>query len=204
MLPRFYCAELMTVGGTIELPKNINHHAIHVLRLKQGSSIILFNGHGGEFAAQIIQSGRSKTTVKINLHIDIECESPLNMQLVQAICANEKMDWIIQKAVELGVSNVQPVTTQRSIIHLGYERAAKRLQHWQQVAIAACEQCGRNHIPKILPLFSLSGWLESRNNQPRSAYVLSLTATESLRHYIKPPTNHMITLLVGPEGSLVS
>lgn len=207
MFPRFYCTETMTVDHIIELPKKISHHAIHVLRLKQGDSVTLFNGQGGEFTAKIIQSSKSCATIKIKQYSDIERESPLNIELVQAVCINEKMDWIVQKAVELGANTIQPVSTQRSIVRLTPDRAIKRLQHWQQIAIAACEQCGRNQVPNVLPLVPLSSWL-SHHTEPEnatgSAYLLSTTAKESLKNHIKPLSSHIITLLIGPEGGLTT
>ncbi len=205
MIPRLYCTEVMSADHIIELPININHHAIRVLRLKQNNFVILFNGKGGEFLAQIEHISKLHTTVKIKKYCEIERESPLNIELVQAICANEKMDWIIQKSVELGINRIQPVTTKRSVVRLSPERAIKRLQHWQQVVIAACEQCGRNRIPQVLPLKTLSDWFNNKkiNYTPHQYnFMLSTTSTESLKNFSSLPTDSIITILVGPEGGL--
>jgi 16S rRNA (uracil1498-N3)-methyltransferase len=128
--------------------------------------------------------------------------------LVQAVSSNEKMDWIIQKSVELGVNSIQPVTANRSVVRLSKERANKRLLHWQQVIIAACEQCGRNRIPKLLPLLTLSDWFsqqfedEQKNIENRHAhnFLLSVTANERLSGFPLPMTETPLILLVGPEG----
>lgn len=205
MYPRFYCTEAMHTDHVIELPVNTRHHATRVLRLKQGNIVTLFNGKGGEFLAQIEHISKSSTTVKINKFCKIERESPLCIELAQAICTNEKMDWIIQKSVEFGINCIQPVTTKRSVVRLSPERASKRHQHWQQIVIAACEQCGRNHMPEILPLKPLADWLNNKKTKktPQQHYfMLSTTATESLKNFSSLSVASKITILVGPEGGL--
>lgn len=205
MYPRFYYTEDIIVGHSIELPIDIGHHATRVLRLRSGDRITLFNNKGGEFLAQITHISKSKTTALINEYHAIERESPLMIELVQAICINEKMDWIIQKTVELGVTHIFPVTTHRSIVRLTSERAIKRLQHWQKIAISACEQSGRNHLPQISPLMSLSDWSNQKNRNKTSqnlGFMLSTTAEKSLTHFPKPSSDTVLTLLVGPEGGL--
>ena len=203
MLPRFYCNEQITLNKPFELPDNVRHHAARVLRLKQGDSLILFNGQGGEFLSEIIALDKNTSVIKILQYNEYECESPLIIELAQAICANEKMDWIIQKSVEMGVSRIQPVTTTRSVIKLSNERAAKRLQHWQQIAIAACEQCGRNRVPEVLPPLSLPHWLGEIKNRELSTHtnlLLLPTAEKKLSELVLKPNNTAYTLLIGPEG----
>ena len=203
MFPRFYCNEQITVNQPFELPDNVRHHAVRVLRLKQGDSIILFNGRGGEFFSEIIAINKNTSTIKILQHNPRECESPLKIELAQAICANEKMDWVIQKAVEMGVNHIQPVSTTRSVIKLSGERATKRLRHWQQIAIAACEQCGRNRLPEVLPPLSLPHWLgEIKNREPSTHTNLLLlpTAENKLSGLSKKSSDCSYTLLIGPEG----
>ena len=205
MFPRFYYAEALRTGCVIELPLNTRHHATRVLRLKQGNIVTLFNGKGGEFHAQIEHISKTRTTVKIDEHCEIERESPLTLALVQAICTSEKMDWIIQKSVEFGTSYIQPVITKRSVVRLSAERARKRHQHWQQVVIAACEQCGRNRIPEILPLQSLSDWFDNKRTAKtfqQHFLMLSTTATKRLKDFPSLSPDNKITLLVGPEGGL--
>lgn len=203
MLPRFYCNEQITLNQPFELPDNVRHHAVRVLRLKQGDSLILFNGQGGEFFSEIIAINKNTSTIKILQYNDYERDSPLTIELAQAICANDKMDWIIQKSVEMGVSRIQPVTTTRSVIKLSSERAAKRLQHWQQIAIAACEQCGRNRVPDVLPPLSLPHWLGEIKNHALSTHtnlLLLPTAEKKLSELTPNPNNAACTLLIGPEG----
>lgn len=203
MFPRFYCNEQITVNHHFELPDNVRHHALRVLRLKQGDSIILFNGNGGEFLAEIISIDKNTSTIKIKQHTAYERESPLTITLAQAICANEKMDWIIQKAVELGVSCIQPIATTRSVVRLSNDRAIKRTQHWQQILIAACEQCGRNRIPIVLPPLPLPHWLGDKKIcelPSETNFILLPHAEKKLSDFTKPPDTGALTLLVGPEG----
>lgn len=208
MTARFYYPCPMIPGQIITLPTNTGHHVTRVLRLKQGDKVILFNGEGGEFSGSIYHINKSGSTVIISNFHAIERESPLSISLVQAVCSNEKMDWIIQKSVELGVNCIQPVTSNRSVVRLSEERANKRLLHWQQVIIAACEQCGRNRIPKLHSLLTLSDWFsqqfESKQNniENKSIYkfLLSLTANKRLSEIALPRIDTSLLLLVGPEG----
>ena len=196
-LPRFYYPGEITAGRIIELPANAAHHAARVLRLEQGNEITLFNGNGGEFPAIIARIGKSGAIAAVEKRLDIERESPLNITLVQAVCASEKMDWIMQKAVELGVSRIQPIATSRSVVRLSGERADKRVRHWQQIVISACEQCGRNHLPQVLPLLSLSDWLGGQMTERKNAgdgaphnlcFMLSPTAEKGLRDFPEAAT----------------
>ena len=211
--PRFYCPGKLAAGQVIELPVNVAHHASRVLRLKQGDSIILFNGNGGEFQAAIGNIGKNGAAAAIEKHLDIERESALVITLAQAVCASEKMDWLVQKAVELGVSSIQPLDTKLSVVRLSGERAEKRMKHWQQVVISACEQCGRNRIPQVLPLISLADWLGTQINEWKNLsdgtlsnlhFLLSPTAKKGLRDFPEVSTIPALTLLVGPEGGLTS
>lgn len=209
MPPRFYYPREITVGCIIELPVNAAHHAARVLRLEQGDEITLFNGNGGEFLAIIARIGKSGTIVAVEKQIAIERESTLNITLVQAVCASEKMDWIMQKGVELGVSRIQPIATNRGVVRLAGERVDKRARHWQQIVISACEQCGRNHLPQVLPLLSLSDWLGGQMTERKNAgdgaphnlgFMLSPTAEKGLRDFPEATRVAALTLLVGPEG----
>jgi 16S rRNA (uracil1498-N3)-methyltransferase len=209
MLPRFYCPIEMSTGQLIELPASIAHHAARVLRLEHGAELILFNGHGGEFRSAIAHIGRNSAIVVIEEHLATERESQLSVTLAQAMCASEKMDWIVQKAVELGVNRIQPLATKLSVVRLSVERGAKRLEHLRKVVISACEQCGRNVIPEVLPSAPLQEWLAQqiiyRRNLDGDAglnsyFLLSPAAKEGLRYYSRTSRMNAITLLVGPEG----
>lgn len=203
MHARFYHPEKITTGQHIELSDENKHHAARVLRLKVGDTITLFTGQSGEFSAQIEAITKSSTAVLVQSYHDINRESPLTVELAQAICVNEKMDWIIQKAVELGVSSIQPLATTRSVVHLSDERAAKRLQHWKKIIISACEQCGRNRLPEIFPLVDLPHWLSQKKVAApgrETRLVLSTRTTEGLKQIPQPPADSGVIISVGPEG----
>ncbi|MDT8364226.1 MAG: 16S rRNA (uracil(1498)-N(3))-methyltransferase [Nitrosomonas sp.] len=208
MLARFYHQEPISIGATVVLDHDNSHHAAQVLRLKSGDQITLFNGSGGEFSGNLTQTGKSQCQVQICYFHDIERESPLSVQLAQAVCASEKMDWIIQKAVEQGVAHIQPLLTQRSIVRLSGERAEKRQRHWQRIIISACEQCGRNKIPRLLPLLTLTGWLEQKRKELASPHkrnlVLSPNASLRLAQLPVPGRDEDTTLLIGPEGGFTT
>ena len=206
---RFYCPGEIIPGRILGLPPNAAHHAARVLRLETGDRVTLFNGRGGEFPAIIAGISKSGTTVTVGEHLAAECESPLDITLVQAVCANEKMDWIIQKAVEMGVNRIQSIGTTRSLIRLSGERADKRLQHWQQIVISACEQCGRNHLPQLLPVLPLSDWLSHQMDRQEVSpgesvhnpcFMLLPTSSKSLRDFPKTTQYTSLTVMVGPEG----
>lgn len=203
MQARFYQPIDTAIGQLIELSDENKHHITRVLRLRKGDSITLFNGKGGEFSARIESITNSQVTALIESFHDEDRESPLTIELAQALCANEKMDWIIQKAVELGVNRIQPIVTERCVIQLSSERANKRLEHWKKIIISACEQSGRNYLPDIFPLVSLPSWLsqkKSENNPQEMRLMLSPTANEHLKKITRPANNDSITLIIGPEG----
>jgi 16S rRNA (uracil1498-N3)-methyltransferase len=211
-LPRFFYPQRISVGQVIELPAVAAHHASRVLRLEQGDELILFDGSGGEYRASIELINKSGVAVAVEKYLDIERESRLDITLAQTVCASEKMDWIVQKAVELGVRRIQPLATKRGLVKLSDERAEKRMKHWQQVIIAACEQCGRNRVPPMMPLISISKWLDNQvserknssgDNPPGSCFMLSPTAKKGLRDLPASPAAPL-TLLVGPEGGFAA
>jgi len=156
MVPRFYLDAQLRAGSVCTLSEDAAHHAIHVLRLREGDEVTLFNGRGGEFAARIASIQRLRIAIDLLQHRPIEREAPLRVTLVQGVSAGEKMDSTVRKAVELGVAEVQPVLATRSVARPKGERAENRRAHWQKVVIAACEQCGRNRIPEVHPLVTLA------------------------------------------------
>jgi 16S rRNA (uracil1498-N3)-methyltransferase len=196
--PRFYCPEILAQSGTAELPEQAAHHAARVLRLQAGDRVSVFNGRGGEGDARITDIGKRNVTLEIVDWHAVERESPLQVQLAQAISAGEKMDFTLQKAVELGVGDIQPLASERSVVRLSGERAEKRVAHWQGVVIAACEQSGRNRVPEVAPIRPLLDWLGRQDEGLR--LMLSPVAEVGLRDLPKPTGN--ITLLIGPEGGL--
>jgi 16S rRNA (uracil1498-N3)-methyltransferase len=196
--PRFYCREPLAPGARIELPEPVARHAVRVLRLPPGASLVLFDGRGGEYEARIERIEKDRVVVFLGSWQDIERESSLSITLVQALQAGEKMDFTIQKAVELGVADIVPVESRRSVTRLSGERAAKRVAHWQGVAAAACEQCGRNHVPLVTPVEPLDHWL-SRPPEGELRLMLAPGAEVSLADL--PPVGN-VQLLIGAEGGL--
>ena len=195
--PRFYVPAPLSVGTPVALPVAAAHHAVRVLRLQVDAPLTLFNGAGGEYAARIISISKSEVVVNIERHDAIERESPLAVTLVQALSSGERMDLTIQKAVELGVAQIVPVETERCVVRLQGERAVKRVQHWQQIVISACEQCGRNRLPVVSPILSIDAWLAS-GGRDTQRWLLSPRAAQALREL--PLPTKPIELLVGPEG----
>lgn len=200
-ITRFYCpaseCERLSPGALITLPPNAAIHAIKVLRLNPHDRVVLFNGDGQDYDALIHQINKHQVLCKVTAVRAVDKESALRITLAQAISAGDRMDITIQKAVELGVSHIQPIASQRSVVKLSAERAEKRLIHWQSVASAACEQSGRALVPQIAAPLSLAEWLA---NKPPHAHQLMLSphaeqAITSLR--ISTPD---ISLLIGAEG----
>jgi 16S rRNA (uracil1498-N3)-methyltransferase len=172
------------------------HHLLHVLRLQKGDALTLFDGQGAEFPATISAIDKSAVTLSVGVRREVDRESPLQVVLAQGISSGERMDYTVQKCVELGVAAIQPLVTQRSVVRLTGERAEKRAAHWQHVAAAACEQCGRNLLPTILPVQPVLNWLGAAPDGAR--FVLSPAGSTRLRDHARPAGP--LTLLVGPEG----
>lgn len=180
----------------MDLPAAAAHHLARVLRAREGDSLILFNGRGGEYPARIASIAKNSVVVVVGACLPVERESGLQITLVQALQAADKMDTTIQKAVELGVSRIVPVASERSVLRLTGERAEKRLDHWRQVAAAACEQCGRNKLPEIAAISPFSAWLGEASAVPLRL-LLSPTGVDGLSSCER---STQIELLIGPEG----
>jgi 16S rRNA (uracil1498-N3)-methyltransferase len=199
-MPRFHCPTPLATGLVLSLPAGAARH-VQVLRLQPGDVITLFNGEGGEFDASVIRMGRSDVEVEVGAHHAVEREAARAIHLLAGITANERMDWLVEKATELGVASITPLVAERSVLKLKGERAEKKLAHWQGVAVAAAEQCGRNRVPTVHPAVTLNEWLKKA--PPGERWVLSLS--EGTRHlaqmHAQQPTVS-ITVLSGPEGGL--
>jgi 16S rRNA (uracil1498-N3)-methyltransferase len=179
------------------LPAGAARH-VQVLRLQPGDVITLFNGEGGEFDATVTRMGRSDVDVEIGLHRAVEREATRAVHLLAGITANERMDWLVEKATELGVASITPLVAERSVLKLKGERADKKLAHWQGVAVAAAEQCGRNRVPVIHPAVTLNEWLKQAAAGER--WVLSLS--EGTKPLAQMAGVSPVTVLSGPEGGL--
>src|SRR6266566_8332415 len=152
MSARLFCPMSLRGGEVIDLPPAVAHHASRVLRLREGDTITLFNGEGGEFEARLTRIEPRLVSAAVARHNPVERESPLTVTLLQGLAGAERMDYVIQKAVEMGVAGITPVTTARSVTRLDPARASKRAEHWHSVIVASCEQCGRNRLPLLHPL----------------------------------------------------
>jgi len=197
-MPRFYCPPPLPLSGSFDLPPEAAHHAARVLRLREGEEVQIFDGIGNECHGVIAELGGKHVIVGNITASNTNRESPLPVLLAQALSSSEKMDWVIQKATELGVTEIQPLDTNRSVAKLTAERAAKRMEHWQQVAISACEQCGRNVLPQIHAPLDIMVWLQQMKQQPDAKFILLPEGAASLHAQSKPQDRAV--LLIGAEG----
>ena len=194
--PRLYCAQPLGSGPSLALPAAAARH-VQVLRMQPGDELTLFDGTGGEYTAAVERMGRSEVTVRLVAHHPVEREPAVQVHLAVGMPANERMDWLVEKATELGAASVQPLAVERSVLRLAGERAQKKQQHWQAVAAAACEQCGRNRVPVIHPVQGLAEWLGAQVEGPR--YLLTPGEAPRPRG---ATSSGPITVLSGPEGGL--
>lgn len=193
--PRFHVAMPLALGEH-ELPEQTSHYMTRVLRLGAGARVQLFDGSGMEYDACLVQAGKKSVTVRITDEFAGQPQSPLNIHLGQAVSRGDRMDWAIQKATELGVMQITPLFTEHSEVRLSEERAQKRQEHWQQVAISACEQSGRSHVPLINPLQKMDEWIAL----PHTG--LKLVLHPYARAFSGYAATQELSLLIGPEGGL--
>jgi 16S rRNA (uracil1498-N3)-methyltransferase len=196
-MPRFYCPQSLSIGATVALPEHVAHH-LHVLRMAPGDNLTLFNGEGGEYTATLTAIDRKRVHVEIKTFSPREAELPYSITLAQALPEASKMDWIIEKAVELGIAAIQPLAAQRCVVRLSAERAAKKMTHWQGIVVAASEQSGRNHVAHLADTADFNSWIGQRNLHVR--ILLTPRAEQSLSEWARHHTPQPVTLLVGPEG----
>jgi 16S rRNA (uracil1498-N3)-methyltransferase len=196
---RLYVDLPLTVGSELELPAAAAEHALRVLRLRVGDPLVLFNGDGQDYATVILEGDRRRARVHVEASQAVDTESPLTLTLAQAVARGDKMDLIVQKATELGVSRIVPLLTERGEVRLDERRADKRLQHWQSVAASACEQCGRARLPAIEPVQALESWLATLPEAGALRLALLPDAGASLATL---PASGAAIVVVGPEGGL--
>ncbi len=198
-MPRFYCPQPLEIGQRIALPETVAHH-VQVLRLRVGERVTLFNGDGGEYSAVLAAVERRRAEVEVKTFSPREAEPGHAIALAQALPEGAKMDWIVEKAVEMGATAIQPLVAQRSVVRVDAERAAKKAAHWQGVIIAAAEQSGRNRLPLLSPVLPYPAWIAQQDMHKR--LLLSPRATESLADWARHHPPQAVTLVIGPEGGL--
>ncbi len=195
---RIFVEQPLKAGLAVKLSAAAAAHVSRVLRLEPGDELTLFDGRGGQYPGTLLEARGATVQVRAGKPEAVERESALGITLVQGISRGERMDWVLQKATELGVRTIVPVITERSVVKLDAVQRAKKLQHWRGIAIAACEQCGRNRVPDIAQPLELAHWLASR--EPGAGeWLLDPAADQSLG---KIARTDEVTLLIGPEGGL--
>ena len=197
MIPRFFCPFPLHPGATVELAADAAHHALKVLRVAAGDTAILFDGRGGQWRATLNPAGKDLRAT-LEEFDDADCESPLALTLVQGLPSGDKMDLVVQKAVEMGVRRIQPVAAKRSVVRLSGERAERRVEHWRNIAIAACEQSGRNRVPAVATILDLPQYLGIAAQENALRFVCAPGVAVRLRDL--PAPEGPVSLLVGPEG----
>lgn len=214
-MPRFFCPVPFIGGALLDLPPGAARH-VQVLRMQPGDAITLFNGThspahgtdvgyalGGEWDATITHMGRTSVQVQLGTHHAVEREPAIRIHLAIGMPANDRMDWLVEKATELGVASIQPLMTERSVLRLSGERAEKKVAHWQSVAISGCEQCGGNRVPTIHPVKTLASWLQTPSDAAsHTKLLLSLSAGSVPLSQNLHWSTAQTTFLSGPEGGL--
>ena len=196
-MPRFYTPFDLAIGATIDLPESVAHHC-QVLRLTAGDPVVLFNGKGGSYVASLSNIEKKRASAEVKTFNPDEVELPYAITIAQALPEASKMDWIIEKAVELGAAGIQPLTAQRCVTRLTGERAEKRRAHWQGIIISASEQCGRNRLAQLGQLSELKQWILQQDLHRR--IILSPHAELSLADWARHHPAQALTLIIGPEG----
>ena len=214
MHPRIYVDQELSLGDILSLPPPSAHHIGTVLRLTVGAGLTVLNGLGGEYEAIVTQSFKGEVKIQIQDYRLRSSESPYPISIAQSLATGDKMDWVVEKSVELGASDFYPLMAQRSILKLDQTRAAKKHKHWSAIVEAASKQCGRNRLMRIHPVASLSAWLSTQatihgadkenpeNSLPPLRLLLSPTHSVSFSTLPQVPAGTPITLLVGPEAGL--
>jgi 16S rRNA (uracil1498-N3)-methyltransferase len=199
-LTRVFIDAPLEPGTRVTLEGNAASHLTRVLRLRVGASLALFNGQGGEYSASIDKAHGGTVIVAVGGHTPMERESPLELTLAQGVSRGERMDLVVQKATELGVSRLVPLLTERGVVRLDAQQAQRKLNHWRAIAVAACEQCGRNRLPQLAAPAALSDFLRGADAAGHTHLLLSPNATATLTDLARPAAG--VTVLIGPEGGL--
>lgn len=196
-VPRIYLDQVLTIDSSVLLNESASHYLSKVLRMSVGRELIVFNGRGGEYAAVITQVDKKSVEIKTGMFNEDNRQSPLSIELAIGISRGERMDWVLQKATELGVTSITPLLTERTEVKVSGERQDKKVQHWQQILISACEQCQRNILPALNDIRTIESWLPQVDAEQK--FVLHHRHEQSLQSLAKPKK---VCLLIGPEGGL--
>lgn len=204
-MPRFHTSVPLAADSSVLLDAGAARH-VQVLRLQPGDALTLFDGRGGEFAATVERMGRSDVSVHVGSHNAFEREAAGEVHLAVGMPANERMDWLVEKATELGVASIQPLVTAHGVVRLSGERAGKKRAHWEAIAAAACEQCGRNRVPRIHPVQDFGAWLSNAPAQGDDALraLLSLAPGTQALPGLAAASAGAAWVLSGPEGGLAA
>ncbi len=195
-IPRIYHPGPLYSEQIVDLTQDATNHLVNVLRLNEGHPLVLFNGDGNEYSGELHTANKRQAKASVDAKLSLSVESTLPLHLGQGVSRGDRMEWVIQKAVELGVTEITPLLTERCGVKLSAERWEKKLAQWQKIIISACEQCGRNELPTLHPCRDLNAWVAQSTNQIR--VTLHPKAEKSIRHLTVPPAG--VRLLIGPEG----
>jgi len=199
-LPRIYLDQTLRKDAIYELTDDSAHHIITVLRMRKGQQLILFNGQGGQFTAEIVCTAKKRVEIRAGEYYPINLESALKITLAQGISRGQRMDYTIQKSVELGVTCIVPVITEFCAVHLNNERMLKKYDHWKKIIVGACEQSGRNKIPLLEEVQNIEDWVSQNSDQHTNKLKLILQPESGLQLSKLDRAVEHLTLLVGPEG----
>jgi 16S rRNA (uracil1498-N3)-methyltransferase len=199
-IPRIYQDTFLSVGDTVTLDAQATVHVARVLRLKQDDAVILFNGRGGEYQGRITSLEKRNTVIVLTSFVESDAESPLHITLAQGISRGERMDYTVQKSVELGIARITPLLTSRTSVNLQGERKQRRQQHWQTIVNHACEQCGRNTLPPVDEIQTFASYLQQAPEQDAARLVLYHKSEQSIATIT--PQSSAFEILIGPEGGL--
>jgi 16S rRNA (uracil1498-N3)-methyltransferase len=196
-MPRFHVPQALAAGQQLELPADVAHH-VNVVRMEPGDTLTLFNGDGGEYRAVLTEVQKKKAWAEVKVFDPREAELPFAVTLAQALPEGSKMDWIIEKAVELGVVAIQPMAARRCVVRLSAERAEKKLEHWNGIVVSASEQCGRNRLASVAMPVEFREWITQQDLHRR--VILTPRASASLADWARHQPPQAVCIMVGPEG----
>jgi len=196
-MPRFFCSQPLALGLVVTLPEAVAHH-VNVVRLAPGDAITLFNGDGGEYTAVLNSVEKKRVSAELKAYSERDVELPYALTLAQALPEASKMDWIVEKAIELGVAAIQPLAARRCVVRLSAERAEKKLAHWQGIIVSASEQSGRNRLAQLAGVDDFKDWIAQQDMHRR--VILTPRASQSLPDWARHQPPQALTLMVGPEG----